>query len=104
GAKAADVDRAARETLAQRGFGRQFKHPTGHGVGFAAIDHLAHPRLHPQSDETLEAGMVCNVEPAIYLEGQEGLRHCDMVVVTETGCSLLTPFLAELSEFVVAAA
>src|SRR5205085_2915584 len=37
GAKASDVDRAAREVLAGRGLGREFKHSTGHGVGFAAI-------------------------------------------------------------------
>ncbi len=103
GARAADVDGAARHMLAKHGFGPQFKHPTGHGVGFAAIDHLAHPRLHPKSDETLEAGMVCNVEPAIYFEGQEGLRHCDLVVVTPSGMTLLTPFQATVSELIVSA-
>ena len=41
GARASDVDRAARESLTERGFGEAFKHPTGHGVGFAAIHHEA---------------------------------------------------------------
>jgi Xaa-Pro aminopeptidase len=91
-AKTADVDRAAREVMQARGFGDAFKHATGHGVGFAAIDHNARPRLHPASDERLESGMVCNVEPAVYLEGFGGVRHCDMVAVTESGAELLTPF------------
>jgi Xaa-Pro aminopeptidase len=42
--------------------------------------------------------MVFNVEPAIYLEGVGGLRHCDMVVVTNDGMELLTPFHADLAE------
>jgi Xaa-Pro dipeptidase len=92
------VDRAARDELDSRGLGRGFKHPTGHGVGFAAIDHNAIPRLHPRSEDRLEVGMVFNVEPAIYLEGTGGLRHCDMVSVTESGADLLTPFHDTLSE------
>ncbi len=42
--------------------------------------------------------MVCNVEPAIYIEGLGGLRHCDMVAVTTDGVKVLTPFHAELSD------
>lgn len=98
GALARDVDWAARQVLTQRGFGPQFRHGTGHGVGFAAIDHNARPRLHPVSDDLLEVGMVFNVEPAIYIEGWGGLRHCDMVAVTSEGAELLTPFQSDLDE------
>lgn len=98
GARASEVDRAARDELESRGFGAEFKHPTGHGVGFAAIDHNALPRLHPRSSDLLEVGMVCNVEPAIYVEGVSGLRHCDMIAVTDAGADLLTPFHASLPE------
>jgi len=91
GAKAADVDHAAREVMQARGFAQAFKHPTGHGVGFAVIDHNAPPRLHPRSPDVLEEGMVFNVEPGIYVKN-EGMRHCDMVVVTLNGYELLTPF------------
>jgi Xaa-Pro aminopeptidase len=92
GVKAADVDRAARNVLEDRGFGPQFKHATGHGVGFSAIDADAKPRLHPKSEDTLEVGMVFNVEPAIYFDGYGGIRHCDMVAVTDWGAELLTSF------------
>jgi Xaa-Pro aminopeptidase/Xaa-Pro dipeptidase len=92
GVRAAEVDSAAREVLRSRGFGDAFRHGTGHGVGFAAIDHNARPRLHPQSDDTLAVGMVFNVEPAVYLEGWGGVRHCDVVAVTAGGAEVLTPF------------
>ncbi|HWH71864.1 MAG TPA: M24 family metallopeptidase, partial [Candidatus Sulfotelmatobacter sp.] len=101
GLTGAEVDHAAREVLAERGFGKEFKHPTGHGVGFAAISHNAQPRLHPASPDVLETGMVFNVEPAIYIEAYGGLRHCDMVAVTKTGAELLTPFQAELEDLVI---
>ncbi len=39
-----------------------------------------------------------NVEPAIYVTGLAGLRHCDMVTVTDTGAELLTPFQSSLEE------
>lgn len=92
GARAADVDRAAREVIAKHGFGDHFPHSTGHGVGFAAISANAHPRIHPQSDELLETGMTFNIEPAVYIEGYGGARHCDMVAVSEGGMELLTSF------------
>jgi Xaa-Pro aminopeptidase len=101
GVRAADVDRAAREVLRELGFGDAFKHSTGHGVGFTAIDHGAPPRLHPVSDDVLEEGMVFNVEPGIYIEGYGGMRHCDMVAVTGAGYELLTPFLAERDELLL---
>jgi Xaa-Pro aminopeptidase len=101
GAKAADVDTAARDVLKTRGFGPHFKHSTGHGVGFSAIRANAKPCLHPKSDETLEIGMVFNIEPAIYFEGYGGLRHCDMATVTEAGAELLTPFQCDAGELVV---
>ncbi|HYX27329.1 MAG TPA: Xaa-Pro peptidase family protein [Pyrinomonadaceae bacterium] len=92
GVKCADVDRAAREVLRAQGFDREFKHGLGHGAGFEAIDHNAPPRLHPKSTDVLEVGMVFNVEPGLYMPAEYGIRHCDMVALTEKGPELLTPF------------
>ena len=69
-------------------------------MGFSAIGTDAQPRLHPKSEEALEIGMVFNVEPAIYIDGYGGLRHCDMVAVTEAGAELLTPFQCGVGDLV----
>lgn len=101
GVPAREVDRAAREKMTRRGFGDAFKHSTGHGVGFAAISANARPRLHPESEEVLERGMVFNVEPAAYIEGFGGIRHCDMVAVSDSGCEVLTPFHSTLDDLLI---
>jgi Xaa-Pro aminopeptidase len=103
GVKACDVDASAREVMRAAGFGTAFVHATGHGVGFAAIDHNALPRIHPKSDDVLEPGAVFNIEPAAYFEGEGGIRHCDVVTVTETGAELLTPFLSSIEELTIPA-
>jgi Xaa-Pro dipeptidase len=100
GVRAPDVDRAVRDVLTKHGFGAEFKHGTGHGVGFAAINHNARPRIHPKSDDRLEAGMVFNIEPGIYVEGFGGMRHCDMVTVTPGGAELLTPFHSRMEDLI----
>jgi Xaa-Pro aminopeptidase len=101
GVKAAGVDAAVRDVLKTRGFGPQFKHSTGHGVGFSAIDANAKPRLHPKSEDVLEVGMVFNVEPAIYFNGYGGMRHCDMVMVTDSGAEVLTSFQCSTDDLAV---
>ncbi len=92
GVSAEKVDEAARSVLTNRGFGPAYKHATGHGVGFTAADANALPRLHPASSDILETGMTFNIEPAIYIEGVGGMRHCDMVVCTRDGVEVLTDF------------
>lgn len=92
GVEAKVVDKAARDTLAKEGFGSEFKHATGHGVGFAAANPDALPRIHPRSTDVLTAGMTFNIEPAIYIDGVGGMRHCDVVACTESGAEVLTDF------------
>ena len=101
GVEARSVDAAARGVLSERGFGKDFVHGLGHAVGFHAIDHNAPPRLHPASPDVLEIGMVFNIEPAIYIEGFGGMRHCDMVAVTKSGAEVLTPFQSDIEQMVV---
>ena len=86
------IDAAAREVLTRHGFGSEFKHAVGHGVGFAAADPNAIPRMHPESPDTLQPGMTFNIEPAIYFEGDSGMRHCDVIACNETGAEVLTDF------------
>ncbi len=99
---AKDVDLAARSVILDAGYGNdEFAHGTGHGVGFAAIYANALPRIHPLSTDIIEEGMVFNIEPAIYIPGYAGVRHCDMVAVTESGAELLTNFQSTTEELFI---
>jgi Xaa-Pro aminopeptidase len=101
GARAADVDAAAREVLVDGGFGEYFTHGLGHNLGFSVISNEFPPRLHPASPDVLEVGMTFNVEPSIYIEGFGGIRHCDVVTVGEEGAKVLTPFAATIEDLIV---
>lgn len=87
GVVASAVDRAAREVIEAAGLGSYFPHLTGHGVGVSIHEP---PILDRGVDMVLEPGMVLTVEPGIYLPGVGAARVEDMVVVTGTGCELLT--------------
>ena len=93
GATAAEVDGAARRVLRQRKLARYFTHSTGHGLGLEI--HEA-PRLAEGQTQKLEPGMVITIEPGAYVPGKWGVRIEDVVVVTPSGCEVLTPTDKEL--------
>jgi len=93
GATAADVDGAARRVLRKWKLAQYFTHSTGHGLGLEI--HEA-PRLAEGQTQKLEPGMVITIEPGAYLPGKWGVRIEDVVVVTPSGCEVLTPTDKEL--------
>ena len=95
GATAAEIDEAARKTLRRAKLDRYFTHSTGHGVGLEIHEP---PRLGKGQAEELQPGMVITVEPGIYIPGEGGIRIEDMVLVTPSGCEVLTPLSKELVE------
>jgi Xaa-Pro aminopeptidase len=88
GVTAAEVDAAARRVLRRQKLARYFTHSTGHGLGLEI--HEA-PRLAAGQTQKLEPGMVVTVEPGAYIPGKRGVRIEDVVLVTASGCEVLTP-------------
>ncbi len=93
GARAADVDRAAREVIRAAGYGEYAIHRTGHGLGISAHEE---PHLRFDNDLILEEGMVFTVEPGLYVPGLGGFRHSDTLVVEPGGSRLVTEYPREL--------
>ncbi|WP_461866563.1 M24 family metallopeptidase [Thermococcus sp.] len=78
GIKAKDVDKAARDYIAEAGYGKYFTHRTGHGLG---LDVHEEPYIGPDGEVILKNGMTFTIEPGIYVPGLGGVRIEDDVVV-----------------------
>ncbi|MGV3574805.1 MAG: M24 family metallopeptidase [Devosia sp.] len=78
GTVASEVDKAARDVITAAGYGPNFLHRTGHGLG---IDIHEAPYITGTSETVLDEGMVFSIEPGIYLQGQFGLRLEEIVII-----------------------
>ncbi|WP_418792341.1 M24 family metallopeptidase [Phosphitispora sp. TUW77] len=93
GIRCSDTDRAARDFIRAKGYGANFGHGLGHSVGLEIHEK---PALAPKDDTVLQPGMTITVEPGIYLSNWGGVRIEDLVLVTGSGCEVLSASPKEL--------
>ena len=94
GVMAKEVDAAARNVIAEAGYGEFFVHRTGHGLG---IDIHEPPYITATSEVVLDEGMVFSIEPGIYLQGKFGVRLEEIVILRNDGPEILSELTRNLN-------
>jgi Xaa-Pro dipeptidase len=87
GVHIADIDKIVRDIISEYGYGDNFIHTTGHGVGLEIHEN---PNIYFEHEGILKKNMVVTVEPGIYLENGFGVRVEDMVLVKKNNAKVLT--------------
>lgn len=97
GMTGAEADAVARRVYENRSLEQYTLRGLGHGVGLAIHEW---PRVVMADDTVLEPGMICTLEPGVYLPGRAGVRIEDLALITETGVEILntTPWTATLNK------
>ena len=95
GVDVAELDRIARDYITERGFGKEFGHPLGHGLG---LDVHSFPRVTQNLSYKLPTNTVITIEPGIYIPGWGGIRLEEDVCVTPNGADILTTIPREIIE------
>ena len=94
GNRMCDVDKAARDYITEKGFGKYFTHRTGHSIGLEV--HEAGD-VSAVNEAVIRPGQCFSVEPGIYLpEEGIGVRIEDLVLITEDGCEVLNHYPKDL--------
>ncbi|MDR1140230.1 MAG: M24 family metallopeptidase, partial [Planctomycetaceae bacterium] len=87
GKNCTEIDTVARSVISDAGFGKYFNHGLGHSFGLEIHES---PRFASGDHSILKPGMVMTVEPGIYLKDWGGVRIEDNILVTQTGCEVLS--------------
>ena len=93
-----EIDGIARAVIENEGFGEFFQHNLGHGVGLSVHEK---PTLGPSSDDFFAEGMLCTIEPGIYLPGWGGARLENLLLLKKDGAELLTRSPQEIEEMII---
>jgi Xaa-Pro aminopeptidase len=91
-----ELDAISRKVIVDGGYGENFIHRLGHGIGLQGHER---PYIVQGNKQELEPGMTFTIEPGIYLVGEVGIRIEDTVVCTSGGCERLTRLNRELTSF-----
>ena len=87
GVPCVEIDSQCRTRIEEAGWGTNFIHGTGHGVG---LDIHEAPMINSRSDDKLLAGMVITIEPGVYFTDSFGVRWEDLYEITDEGATQLT--------------
>jgi Xaa-Pro aminopeptidase/Xaa-Pro dipeptidase len=93
GTTCGEVDAACRDLISDRGYGNQFIHSTGHGIG---LDVHEPPWLRTKNDERLQRNMSVTIEPGIYIPNKFGVRIEDSIIILDGMPRVLNRFTKDL--------
>ena len=86
GKKASEIDKVARDYISSKGYGDNFLHSLGHGVGLAVHEQ---PTISSLNNSILKENMIITIEPGIYIKNWGGIRIEDIVLVKKNGAEVL---------------
>jgi Xaa-Pro aminopeptidase len=89
GVTAAQVDRASRAVIEDGGYGKFFRHRTGHAIG---LDVHEYPFISEEDATPLEPGMTFTIEPSVFWPGHVGARIEDVIVCEASGARSLNRY------------
>lgn len=93
GVRLCDIDKVARDIIAEGGFVAEFNHRLGHFIG---RDVHEYGDVSSQFDMKVEPGMIFSIEPGVYIQDDFGVRIEDLVLVTEDACEVLNSYTKDL--------
>ena len=88
-----EVDALSRDYIKAHGYGNEFGHSLGHGIG---LDIHEGPVLSKNTNDTFQVNNCVTIEPGIYVDGLGGVRIEDDILITENGCEVFTKCTKDL--------